>query len=146
MKNIISILIFLSSLTVVGQISSVQKGLYKGDSIHNRTTIVKAFIDATNVLKANPGLEYTVIKPYDSIVVYANDIFTTNTYTVDSTYHIKLVSHVGVDRAVILFESEDSFTAENGTRAPLDVWLDLPLRLYIEEINGKEYIVKIEIQ
>lgn len=146
MKKLLYILLLIPIL-LTGQISSVQKGLYHGDTIHNRTTVIKAFIDAVNVLKANPDQEYAVIKPYDSILVYANDIFTINTYEKDSIYRVKLVEDItGTGKSVILFENNDSFTAINGTRAPYNTWLDLPLRMYIEEINGRHYIIKIEIQ
>lgn len=150
MKKLLVIL-FLFSLAITGQISSSQVGYFKADTIHRRTNVVKAFIDATNVLRANPDMEYTDIYPYDYIRVYANDIFKTKSYVKDSIYNIYVAKDLSLiftttpNQYTIIFEDGQSFTAQATGQLLLGMWANHNLRLYIDEINGKDYIIKIEI-
>ena len=114
--------------------------------------MIKAFIDVVNRFKADPNLEYADIVPYDYIRVYANDIFSTNSYTKDSIYNVFIAKDHSLmftttpdNQYTIVFDTGQSFTAKASRQLLIGEWADYNLRLYIDEVNGKDYIIKVDI-
>jgi hypothetical protein len=156
MKRLLVIL-FLFSLSITGQeevVKTTTAGYYEvyknGVLFSQHQREDKATAKAANLLFENENDLIEILKPKLKVEVDRSS-FNTRSYVKDSIYNIYVAKDLSLiftttpDQYTIIFEDGQSFTAQATGQLLLGMWANHNLRLYIDQINGKDYIIKIEI-